>query len=70
MTAPIDLDKVWCFGRRFYIRPAQTTCIFCEQEVTWQEVVTEGEVIWTRVGGDSANGYEPYHTTCLPTEAE
>ena len=69
MGGPIDVDVVWCFGRRMYVRAAHTICVFCGVEVVWQEIVEEGCVIWTRVGGDSANGYEPYHQRCLPREA-
>lgn len=68
MAASTGVDMVWCFGRGFYIRAAHTTCIFCGVDVC-PEVEAEGEVIWTRVGGDSANGYEPYHQRCLPREA-
>lgn len=46
-----------------YYDMRETRCMFCAVPVRPQEL-TFGEAIPVRIGGDSANGYEPYHVAC------
>lgn len=62
-------ERVWCHGRGFAVQANEVHCIFCGVEVTTLDVSEPGVVVWSRIGGDSGNGYEPYHQRCLPREA-
>lgn len=48
-------------------RLAVRCCTVCGTEVT-QHGISRGTVGINRIGGDSANGYEPYHIRCVQPE--
>lgn len=65
----------------FYLRPipdfvahaAQHNCSVCDEQISLYNVgdtswATPYNIVWSRIAGDSANGYEYTHQHCMELE--
>lgn len=50
-----------------HIGQLRPVCPFCGQRTTAAEL-NAGGLLFPRIGGDSANGYESVHRACLPQD--